>query len=277
MRSTGRHTLSGVLLAWAAGAMLAAPGQAHGAPGPTVALDRACYSPGEPITQTGSGFGTGSGIAENLSLLDPANDEVLATLLAPPVTTDLEGSFIRRIRAPRLAHRTDRRERAVSTFTDQADPANTWTSVQWTLSSWELEIEEWAAGNVKPGGAMTVDAYGWTSAGSSLYAHYYRGRTPVKHARLGALTGACGDLRRRVRQFPFRRVRPGRWTVFFSTTRKLDKRDDAWISYTVRVPGRSQTASPASTLRWRSVVRRAGSMPSSSTSRRRHSRYCRRA
>lgn len=214
----------------------------------TVALDRTCFSPGEPIAQVGTGFTAGAEIAESLSLLDPATDEPLRSFFAPPVRADAEGSFKRLIPAPRLARRTDRREPAISAFTDQTDPQRLWTSVPWTLSAWEVEIDEWARGRANPRGTMVVDTYGWTSAGSTLYAHYYRGRAHVRDVRLGALRGACGDLRKRVRQFPFRGDHAGRWKVFFSATRKLDRRDDAWIAYGVRV-SRRYTASPASTRR----------------------------
>jgi len=260
------------LVASLAVAALGAPAAAGAAP--TVTFDRSCYSPGEPIIQAGSGFAPDADIAESLGLFGLDTGELVGLLGAPPVRADAQGSFVRRIRAPGLARRVHRREQAVSMFTNQADPEVGAVPVYWSLTAWDVEIKQWAAGRAQPGRTMLVDTFGWTSAGTTLYAHYYRGRTRVKSVKLGALRGECGDMRKRVAQFPFRRARPGRWTVFFSAPRRLDKRADAWISRVVRV---SYTASPASTRRWRSVVRRAGSTPSSSTSNRRHSRYCRSA
>ena len=60
--------------------------------------------------------------------------------------------------------------------------------------------------------------------------------------RFGALTGACGDLRKTVPQFPFARVKAGEWRVFFSTTAVLDKRNDNWLRRTVTVPRSKATA-----------------------------------
>jgi hypothetical protein len=84
---------------------------------------------------------------------------------------------------------------------------------------------------------MVVDTYGWTSAGTTLYAHYYRGGKRIKDVKIGALRGDCGDLRKRVKQFPFRNVRPGRWTVYFTGTRKYDKANDPALFFKVRVAG----------------------------------------
>jgi hypothetical protein len=239
----------------------------------TVTVDRDCYSPGDTIRERGTGFTPGAEIAETLALLDPETSDPFGQLVAPPFSADAGGSFDRRIAAPQLASRTHRRERAIAAFTDQADPRGEAPTVDWWLTAWRVEIRQWMGGRARPGRSMLVDAYGWTW-GTSLYAHYYRGRTAVKTVRLGALRGSCGDMRKRVLQFPFRRPRRGRWTVAFSATRSLDPRTDPFWFYKVRVP---YAVSPAKTLRWRSVVARAGSTPSSSTSSRRHSRYCRRA
>ena len=86
----------------------------------------------------------------------------------------------------------------------------------------DLNIPEWNNSPIaQPRRKMTVDAIGWTNLGPSLYAHYFRGPTEVKSVKLGALTGDCTDLKKRVRQFPFKNVKPGRWTVYFSTTASL--------------------------------------------------------
>jgi hypothetical protein len=212
---------------------LAFPVQAIAAP--EVRLDRRCYSPGEAITQTGSGFTPGAEVVESLTLVDPRTGQLLWRGFADPVTADGQGAITNRIAAPRLARRRDRREAAFSSFTDQADPENKVAFVQWILSDWSIRIRAWARGNGKARGAMVIDTYGWTSEGPSLYAHYYRGRALIKDVKVGALGGPCGDLRKRVRQFPFRGVRPGRWTVYFSATRRLNRRNDAFFFFRLRV------------------------------------------
>jgi hypothetical protein len=113
--------------------------------------------------------------------------------------------------------------------------------VQWTLSAWQVTVPEWDNSPVaKPGRKMTVDATGWTNLGPSLFAHYFRDATEVKAVKLGTLTGDCRDLKTRVRQFPFKAVKPGKWTVYFSTTPVFDKRTDAWGRYRVRVPNKNK-------------------------------------
>jgi hypothetical protein len=125
---------------------------------------------------------------------------------------------------------------ATSTYAERADPSRS-AIVHWTLSAWGVRIPEWNTSSVaNPRRKMTVDALGWTNLGPSLYAHYFRGSTKVKSVKLGALTGDCRDLKTRVRQFPFKGVKPGQWTVDFSTTAVFDKRADAWSRYRVRVP-----------------------------------------
>jgi hypothetical protein len=218
-------------------AALAVTVPAQAAQAATVTLDRACYSPGDAITQTGSGFTPNGGVSESLQLFDPESGQELSFRTAPPVTADGQGAFTRLIRAPALAREVDRTEIAASTFVDQTDPQNTFAAVMWTLSAWELNIAAWANGKAKPRKQMVIDTYGWTSAGSTLYGHYYRGGKRIKDVKFGALTGDCGDLRRRVKQFPFRTVRPGSWKVYFSATRKFDKADGGYIWFKVRVPG----------------------------------------
>jgi hypothetical protein len=105
-----------------------------------------------------------------------------------------------------------------------------------------VRIPEWAPGAADPARSMTIDTFGWTSGGSALYAHYYRGTTRIRTVRIGALTGECGNLRRTVRQFPFRGVRAGEWRVFFSATAVLDKQRDDFIRRTVVVPRSKATA-----------------------------------
>ena len=216
---------------FAAVAALAVPGAAQAA---DVHLDRSCYSPGDVVTETGSGFSPGAGVLEMLSL-------GTRTLQAPMVTTDDQGAFNRQLRAPDLGNDVARQEMAFASFTDQANPS-TPVLAQWTLSAWDVSIKEWAGHVAHPGRSMTVDTYGWTTASGPLYAHYYRGTTHIKTTRIGTTTGPCGNLRKRVPQFPFKRVKAGRWSVFFSPTQALDKQHDPWLKTTVTVPRSAATS-----------------------------------
>jgi hypothetical protein len=233
---------AGLLLAAAA-----APAQAPPPAAASVTLDRTCYAPGDTITQTGRGFTPNAQVLETVTLLPPGGGSALGTLSATH-TADAAGNYTAQMRAPRLARASDRTEIAGSAFTDQATVppggANPplGPTVVWTLSAWDIRIAQWANRTADPARSMTIDTFGWTVDGPTLYAHYYRGTRHVRTVRLGALTGACGNLRKRVRQFPFRRVKAGEWRVFFSGTAVLDKQRDDWLRRTVIVPRSKATA-----------------------------------
>jgi hypothetical protein len=203
----------------------------------SVALNATCFTPGDPMIETASGFTPGAPVSLTVSLLDPASTP-LASLSGPVVSANADGTFTRTLRTPNLARDGDRREIARSAYAEQV-PGGKSASAQWTLSGWYVDVPQWntsAIAVAKPGRKITVDAYGWTNLGPSLFIHYFRGSTHVKTFKLGALTGDCKDLRTRVRQFPFKNVKPGSWTVYFSTTAVFDKRHDAFGRYRVRVP-----------------------------------------
>ena len=63
----------------AALAAAAIPSAAHAA---AVSTDRACYSPGEVVTETGSGFTPSTDVTESLALVSPATSQFW-TLTAP--------------------------------------------------------------------------------------------------------------------------------------------------------------------------------------------------
>jgi hypothetical protein len=246
MRRTSLPALPAVVAAAGLALAPAAPAQTP-PPAAGVTFDRTCYAPGDVIQQTGHDFTPNASILQLVTLLGPNGGGPLATLSAT-FNADATGAFAIRLRAPNLARDTDRTEQAASVFNDQAAaPAPDATpaigpTVLWTLSAWNANIPQWAGGTADPRRSMTIDTYGWTVDGDTLYAHYFRGTTHVRTVRIGALTGPCGNLRKTVRQFPFRRVRAGQWRVFFSATPVLDKQNDDWIRRTVVVPRSKATA-----------------------------------
>jgi hypothetical protein len=208
----------------------------------TVTFDRACYSPGEPVIETGAGFTPGSSVVENLTLLsnDPAG--IVSSFMSPPSPVDPAGGFIRGLLAPPLGRATDRQETAMSVFTDQAVP-DVPVTAQWTLTGWDVELSS-PGGKVTRRGRMQVDTWGWTSAGQTLYAHWYRKGKRVKSARIGALAQPCGDLITTTRQFPFD-AKPGKWKLYFSTTSPFDKAEDPAIGFSVRLRRASRASRTA--------------------------------
>lgn len=221
----------------AALAAAATPAAAHAA---AVQTDRACYSPGDRVTETASGFTPNTDVVENLTLTSPATAQFW-NLSAPTVITDDQGAFSRTLRAPDIQAAGDRAETALASFTDQANPSVP-VFAQWTLSDWGLRIKEWAGNSAKPGRSMTIDTYGWTTAAGALYAHYYRGSTHLKSVRIGVATGVCGDLKAKLRQFPMKKVKAGAYTLYVSRTSSLDKANDSWLRAKTRVSKTAATA-----------------------------------
>jgi hypothetical protein len=235
MRAWGATGPVGVALLAAMGLAAANAGAA------TVTFDRSCYSPGDTVTETGAGFTPSGGVAENLSLVE--GNGSITNFHAPDVTADANGAFTRMLKAPNLVSTRDRTEMAVGAFTDQAlGPDTLPVATFWTLSAWAGSIPEWHKKVADPSKTMLVDTFGWTTAGKTLYAHYYRATTFVKAVKLGALTGPCGNFKKRVKQFPFKKVKAGAWSIFLSTSSALNKGSDPWIKFKATVPKSTATA-----------------------------------
>jgi len=212
----------------------------------SVALDRSCYAPGDPMVQTGRGFAPNASVLQIAGLTAPGGNQVLRALTAT-ITTDASGGFRVIFRAPQLGRASDRTEDGVSIFTDPAvlqNPSATPSgpAVPWTLSARDVKIAQWVDRVADPAGTMGVDSTGWTRGHANLYAHYFRGTTRIRSVKLGALTGPCGTFKRRVKEFPFKGVKAGEWRVFFSDAAVLDKAKDPFVRRTVVVPRSKATA-----------------------------------
>ena len=214
-------------------AELALPAGAQAAP--TVKFDRTCYTPGETITETGTGFTPNTPVAESLTWFVDSR-LVSGPFPLQPIVTDGRGAFTSTEKVHSPKRDSDVQEQVVSTFTDSAlGSAALPVEVRWTLSRWVMSVPEWGDGVANPGRSMRVLTLGWTTLRGSLWAHYYRGTTRVRSIRVAPITGDCGNVVTRVVQFPFVGPKKGEWKVFFSNTRVLDKRNDAYFFYNVTV------------------------------------------
>jgi hypothetical protein len=212
---------------WFAAALAAVTAPATATAQPSVVLDRACYQQSDSIIETGSGFAPRSQVTETWTFLDALTGAVLEPPFEqapPPVTTDARGRFRRSLLGPQLVRGSDRSERVTSTFTDQANPVGKPAVVGWTLTRTVVKVPAWRDRRANPRQRMLVDTFGWAQPGATLWAFYYfrdrPWREPTKRVRIGRLRAddPCGRLRKRVRQFPFRRVRQGIWGVYFTTS-----------------------------------------------------------
>jgi hypothetical protein len=74
----------------------------------------------------------------------------------------------------------------------------------------------------RPGKVSRIEASGYVGqSGRTLYAHYVLRDEHVATTRVGRLRGPCGALTRSFRQFAFRPVPRGTYSVFFDTRRRF--------------------------------------------------------
>jgi hypothetical protein len=197
---------------------------------PSLQTDRACYTPGETISYTGGGYTPGGSVSFFFQLSGDHGNQLLAA--NDPVAADPAGTIAARFGAPSLASSDDTTEELFTTANDQSrmgpsgpigDPADAFGVTSVTLSIFDVFVPPWDRGKVDPRRKVKVSAYGYEPA-TRLWAHYVRNGHLVKTVSIGALHGACGNLTKRMRQFPFRPVPAGTYAVYFQGSKHLDKR-----------------------------------------------------
>jgi hypothetical protein len=202
---------------------------------PTLTFDHPCYVPGEPMVLTGTGY-TPSGPILLLFSHTGASFDMIGTLDA---TADPAGAFSATVAAPDLAKQSLRDEDAAT--------ANDSTKVQagggppeavafgmFTVTDTVVGVRQWVRKPVRRK-RVTVDARGFAlDAGHPLYAHWVRSHRTVKTVRVGTLRGDCGDLKATMPQRPAG-VKPGRYTVVFSTDAVLSRRS-CGVPWKVKLP-----------------------------------------
>src|SRR5262245_17027705 len=195
---------------------------------PTLKADRACYTPGERMTLTTSGFAPGSSVGFFFQLHGPSGNQLLAG--REPDIVDPGGNTSSQWPAPKLASSDDFQEHLSITANQQppaGQPATTdpmpFAAADVLLSTWDVLVAPWDRGQVDPRKTVAVRAYGYEPA-TKLWAHYVLNGKRVKTVYVGALTGPCGNLVKHMREFPFSPVRPGTYSIYFQGSQTLDTR-----------------------------------------------------
>ena len=227
------------LLVLAATAAAALPATASATP--TLQADRACYTEQQPIVLSGAGYTPGGPIRFLGNFAGDAGN-ANAVPLGSPATADPAGGLSFRLPAPALTSDRDVTETLTISANDQIKqavlpplpPTEQAGGVQVTLSPWAVGVRAWANGRGDPRASSDFVGVGWEPF-RRIYAHYFLNNTRVRSIRIGAVSGPCGNLAKRIRQFPFRPVRAGQWSVYFSPSQVFDRRG-AWIRYRVTVP-----------------------------------------
>jgi hypothetical protein len=208
---------------------------------PTLHADRACYTEQQPIVLAGGGY-TPSGPIRFLGNFTGNTGSADAVPLGAPIAADAAGALSLRLPAPALSSPRDIQETLTISANDQTKqavqpplpPTEVAASAQVTLSAWAVGVRAWANGRGDPKASSDFIGVGWEPF-RRIWAHYFLANKRVRSVRIGAVSGPCGDVAKRIRQFPFRPVRPGQWSVYFSPSQAFD-RQGAWIRYRVVVP-----------------------------------------
>ena len=215
-------------------AALAVPALATAAP--TLTADLPCYSPGQPIGLQGAGYTPAGDVGVVFSLAGAHGNNTGP--VKDPLKADAAGGIHGTLPAPQLASDSDMRETVTLTATDQArigptgpigPPEESFAATQFTLSAVDVLVIPWLIGHVSPRGLTTFRVNGWEPY-RKVYAHYFLNGRRIKTVEIGSVSGPCGDMTKKVRQFPFRPVPAGRYRIRFTGTPFYDPQG-FWVGY----------------------------------------------
>ena len=238
-----------VALAVVAALLPAVPARAQ----PVITAAEPCSSWATPVQLHGTGFTPGGKL--ELSAHWWSKWGYFATGSTFTLTADATGAFDDVRRVPEIEY--DSLELSITVKdlarAEQGAPvseqyASTDVTVAWPgalFRPWNTS----RAVRAHPGRAGILDASGFIDGNSrTLYVHYVRGAHLVKTLRLGRLVGPCGALSMPLREFDFRPVPRGTYSVRFDTTREWPN-DDLWSGYERVIVGRGEPTSPGRSRR----------------------------
>jgi hypothetical protein len=215
-------------------ATLAVPALAAAAP--TVNADLPCYTPGQPIGLSGAGYTPAGDVGLMLQLSGARGNNTVTP--NPPLKADAAGGISARLPAPALASDNDLRETVTLTANDQArlgpsgpigPPEESFAATQFMLSGVDVLVGPWLNGHATPRALTTFRVFGWEPY-RRVYAHYFLNGKRIRTVAIGAVSGPCGDMTKKLRQFPFRPVPAGRYRIRFTGTSFYDPQG-FWIGY----------------------------------------------
>ncbi len=213
-----RSLLAAVVAAFAALMPAAAWAQAA----PTLTFDQPCYSPGDTMTFAGTGFTPGGAV--NLFF----NSLTTQQMGQFDATADAAGAITGKLDPPdpdRYLGENDWSGAVGVAANDRvridagAPEEQQFAGDVFTLSRFEVGVEQPNGKRPKAGKPMRVTAVGYTNArGKTLYVHYRRNRKTAKVIKLGRLRGECGDRTRTLRRALPRGLSRGRYELVFNTS-----------------------------------------------------------
>lgn len=196
-----------LLAALVAALMAIVPAAARAQDGPTLTFDKPCYAEGDPMAFSGAGFAPG----EVNFLFSSLSTSRLGSF---DTQADAGGAIAGTIDAPDEDMFLADDERSAMVAAAATDQTQAFAAALLRLTRWNVELNRTRAR--KP---MRVDAYGFTRAiGQTLYVQYRKHGKVLKAVKLGRLAGECGDRKATLRRGLPRGLRPGRYTLMFTTS-----------------------------------------------------------
>jgi hypothetical protein len=225
---------AGPLLACTAVAAVAAP--AFAIADPTIQADRPCYVPGQQQHLTGSGYEPNKEVTLSYNQSGPHGNGTRTGT----TTADGAGNINAFFKTPDLASSDDTQETvnlgAFSTDLAQGPTAPPLGTTQFRTSILDALVPAWESRKGSPRRMTTF--YGWgfeAVGGKTLYAHYVLRGKLRKTVAIGRLSGPCGDVKKRGRQFPFRPVRAGDYKVKLDATKRYPNKSPGYTYKHVKV------------------------------------------
>jgi hypothetical protein len=190
------------------------------APAATVKVDHYCYRPGQIALVTGDGYTPGGEVDLSVTMVGAKGGVGGDTL-----TTQADDAG--RINMEAVGPQLPWKESPATVFlatsdqgqADQGGPPL--ASTKFRLENFDALVSPWWRGIGKPGRSARFELTGFTlETGRAVYVHYVRNGHLRKTVAVGQVKGACGDLLKSARQFPFRPVPAGRWLIKVDTSRR---------------------------------------------------------
>jgi hypothetical protein len=207
---------------------------------PTLQWDRQCYTDGQHMNFTGTGFTPGADVELSFARLGSPLGTFTAKADPAGAIADYVFSTTDQMLAP-----GEERQQVQATATDGANAALS-AAGAFTFSEWA----GYSPGRYVPGRKARVEIYGWAFAeGKAAYFLFRRADKTVASVKLGRIQGPCGDIVARVK-VP-RGLRAGAYKVWLSTSRRAPSARSTWRRARVvrRRPVASTSATPARMLR----------------------------
>jgi len=229
-----RSLLAAVVAAFAALMPAAAWAQA----GPTLTFDKPCYAKGDPMEYSGTGFTPGGEV--NFLFRSLSNQSTGTYDTSADATGAIGGSIEAPSEDDVLDDGDDSGTVGASandrTRIDQgAPPEQQFAGTTFRLTRWDVDVRRPGGGAPKARRPMRITAIGFTRVvGRPLYVQYRRGNRTLKAVRLGRLGGECGDLTRTIPRGLPRGLRPGRYTLMFTTSPRAVNGERVWFKQTLR-------------------------------------------